>query len=270
MKARKYRLHFILILLAGLALLGWGTQSRLAARTVIPAFQPGERLIYELRWESIKAGEAILEVLPMRQHNGKEVYHFALSVRSNSTLDHIYKVRDRIDAYADADMTRSIFYKQKLREGGYRKDDMVNFHWDKQEAVYIKKNKNPKTISLMEGTFDPLSAFYYVRNQYMTEGMKLECPVSDGRKNIVGRLTVVKRETITVQQGTFDTYLVEPDLREVGGVFRKSKNAKLRVWLTADERHIPVMIQSKVIIGHFVGELVSMNFPKQTVATAAD
>jgi hypothetical protein len=57
--------------------------------------------------------------------------------------------------------------------------------------------------------------------------------------------------------GIFDTYLVEPDLKDIGGVFRKSKNAKLEVWVTSDNRHIPVKIKSKVIVGSFVAELIS-------------
>jgi hypothetical protein len=36
------------------------------------------------------------------------------------------------------------------------------------------------------------------------------------------------------------------------------KNEKLRVWVTADKRHIPVKIKSKVKVGSFVGELISV------------
>ncbi|MGD8845590.1 MAG: DUF3108 domain-containing protein, partial [Desulfobacteraceae bacterium] len=35
------------------------------------------------------------------------------------------------------------------------------------------------------------------------------------------------------------------------------KDAKLRVWITADEKRIPVQIKTKVKVGHFIGELVS-------------
>jgi len=43
----------------------------------------------------------------------------------------------------------------------------------------------------------------------------------------------------------------------VGVVFEKSKNAKIQVWVTADKRRMPVKIKSKVVVGSFVGELVS-------------
>lgn len=267
---RKIIISIFLSIVTTGVLLSSGTQAPLMANTKEPAFRPGERLTYELRWENVKAGKAVLEVLPMRQHNGDTVYHFALTVRSTRTLDKIYKVRDRIDAYADADLTRSVFYKQKLREGGYRKDDKVNFHWDKQEAEYIKKDRDPKTIPIMEGTFDPLSAFYYVRNQHFAENMELMRPVSDGKKNVVGKVAIIKREKITTRQGTYDTFLVEPELKDVGGVFKKSKDAKLQIWVTADARRMPVMVKSKVVIGHFVGELVTADFPAPPQAAVGE
>ncbi|MGA8180500.1 MAG: DUF3108 domain-containing protein, partial [Desulfobacterales bacterium] len=55
----------------------------------------------------------------------------------------------------------------------------------------------------------------------------------------------------------YDTYLIEPELKHIGGVFEKSKNAKIQLWVTADKRKIPVKIKSKVAVGSFVGELVS-------------
>jgi len=67
----------------------------------------------------------------------------------------------------------------------------------------------------------------------------------------------VKREKIKVASGTYDTFLVEPDLQHIGGVFEKSKDAKLKIWVTADKRRIPVKIKSKVIVGSFVAELIS-------------
>ena len=39
-------------------------------------------------------------------------------------------------------------------------------------------------------------------------------------------------------------------------VFKKSKKAKIQIWLTADDRRIPVRIKSKVVVGSFVADLV--------------
>ena len=110
----------------------------------------------------------------------------------------------------------------------------------------------------MPGSFDPLSAFYFVRGTAkVAVGRVIERPITDGNKNIIGRVTVVKRETIRVKGTEYDTFLVEPELKDVGGVFEKSKNARIQIWVTADHRHIPVRLKSKVIVGSFVGDLVS-------------
>ncbi|MFZ0484922.1 MAG: DUF3108 domain-containing protein, partial [Desulfobacterales bacterium] len=81
-----------------------------------------------------------------------------------------------------------------------------------------------------------------------------------GKKCVIGKLSVIKRETLKLKSGTYDTYLIEPELKHIGGVFEKSKNAKIQMWVTADKRRIPVKIKSKVVVGSFVGELVSAEF----------
>jgi len=221
-------------------------------------FQPGEKLTFVLKWESIKAGEAVLEVLPVESVNGEPAYHFVMTARTSRFVDWIYKVRNRIDAYADLNMTRSVHYINKQREGRNRNNVTVDFDWDNNQAHYNNSGQSRDPIALMPGSFDPLSAFYFTRTISLDNNEKIECPVTDGKKNVIGQARVLRRETITTSSGTYDTYVVEPDLRDVGGVFKKSKKAKVHIWVTADERRMPVKIKSKVIIGSFIGELVSV------------
>jgi hypothetical protein len=222
-------------------------------------FQPGEKLDFELKWTVIPAGEATLQVLPMRKDVNNEMYHFVLTAKTNKFADRIYKVRDRIDAYTDKEMTHSLYYAKKQREGKTRKSVIVKFYWDQNQAVYndILKGKKRKPISILPGAFDPLSIFYFARGLPLRINMELERPVTDGKKCVIGKTRILKRETITVKAGTFDTFLIVPELKHIGGVFKKSKNAKIEVWVTADERKIPVKLMSEVIVGKFSAELVS-------------
>jgi hypothetical protein len=91
----------------------------------------------------------------------------------------------------------------------------------------------------------------------LKEGEELKTPVTDGKKCTVGRAKVIKREKIKVKDNVYDTFLVEPDLEQLGGIFEKSKNAKLQIWVTADGASIPVRVKSEVLVGSFVAELVS-------------
>ncbi len=227
------------------------------APPVPPPFLPGEKLDFVLRWEFVNAGAATLEVMPFSVVDGVPAYHFVMTARTNNVIDVFYKVRDRIDTYTDTDMDHSLLYKKRQREGGHKRDIVVRFDWEKEIARYTNFGKPKPPVKLMPGSFDPLSAFYYVRFLDMEPGKTITRPVTDGKKNVMGKVTVVRRETITVEAGTFDTFLIEPDIEHIGGVFEKSEDAKIEVWVTADHRKMPVRIRSKVVVGSFVGELVS-------------
>jgi hypothetical protein len=220
-------------------------------------FYPSEKLTFQLKWTFVPAGEGVLEILPMETINGVKAYHFVLTARTNSFIDCLYKVRDRIDAYTDIEMNHTILYKKKQREGKTKRDVVVDFDWDNNKAQYSTLENVREPIDVLKGSFDPLSAFYYIRLFDLKEKLIIERPVTDGKKCIIGKAFVIKRETLKLAIGTYDTYLIEPEIKHVGGVFEKSKNAKIQVWVTADKRRMPVKIKSKVVIGSFVGELVS-------------
>jgi len=227
-----------------------------AESSAIP-FAPGERLTFQVRWAFIRAGEGTLEIHPMTDVNGSRSYHFSFTARTSEFADLFYKVRDRIDAYTDEAVTRSLLYT-KRQDGKRRRRAEVTFDWEKNKARYTDINEERKPVSIPPGSFDPLSVFYAFRLFELREGLVLELPVTDGKKSITGKATVIRRETIRVRGTSYDTFLVEPDLEHLGGVFEKKKDSKLRIWVTADGTSTPVRIESEVIVGSFVAELVSM------------
>ena len=220
-------------------------------------FSPGEKLTFLLRWGIIPAGEATLAVHPVTEIDGEQANHFVLTARTNDFVDVFYKVRQRIDAFADIDMNRSLLYREVHTVHQTRRDAEIRFNWKKMKAQYVNFGKAEKPIRISPGAFDPLSVFYFSRLFDPGQRDFLERPVTDGKKCVIGRATIVRRETIEVEDRTYDTYLVEPELKEVGGVFKKSRDAKIQVWVTADEHRIPVRIRSKVVIGSFTGDLIS-------------
>ncbi len=232
-----------------------------AQQSVSKPFGPGEKLKFVLKWGNIPAGEATLEVLPVETINGEDAYHFVVTAETNSFVDIFFRVRDKIDSYTDLDVTRSLLYKSKQREGSYKRDILVDFDWTKQQAQYSNASKKKPPLPIFLGTVDPLSALYHVRTNELQEGVDVRRPVTDGRNNVTGTVQVIRRETVKVPAGTFETFLIQPQTEGIGGVFQKSKNAKLYLWVTADHRRMPVKVKSKVAVGSFVGELVSVKNP---------
>lgn len=233
-------------------------------------FEPGEKLMFDLRWSFIKAGQASLEVDSVKTINGRKAYHFVLKARSTPFLDLFYKIRDRIDAYADIKMTHSMLYTKKQREGKTHRDIVVRFDHNTRKAHYSNFNKKRHPIPIQPGTFDPLSIFYFSRLFDLRENQVLTRPVSDGKKCVIGEARVLRRETLDLSCGRFDTFLIEPDLKHVGGVFEKSREAKIQIWITADARRIPVRVKSKVAVGSFIGELISISDTKSIDGQGVD
>ncbi len=234
-------------------------------KTVIPPFAPGEKLTFVLKWGRIPAGKATLEVRSVEDMNGEAAYRFVMTARTSSFVDIFFKVRDTIEGMANTAMDHSLHYRAQQHEGNYKRNIVVRFDWDKQEAQYRDSNEYKEPISIPPGTFDPLSVLYYIRMHPLQENTRITRPVTDGKKSVEGKLHVLKRETVKVPAGKFETYKVEPSTEGIGGVFKKNKKAKLHIWLTADERRLPVKIKSKVAVGSFIGELISITAPPRTM-----
>jgi hypothetical protein len=75
-------------------------------------------------------------------------------------------------------------------------------------------------------------------------------------------VNVLKKETIKIGKNTYKTILISPVLEGLNleGVLEVG-DRKIRVWLTDDERRIPVKVKMKISFGSIVIELVSFELP---------
>ncbi len=245
-----------LALLWAVACCLWATGLKAAE----PPFAVGEKLEYELKWEFIPAGRASLEVLADRRDD-RRGYRFLLRVRSNSFVDLFYKVRERIESFTGADVERSWLYRERSR-GSERKDVVVRFDWEEHTAQYANFGKKRDPIDIAPGTFDPLASFYAFRLHDLEGKSSIAFPVTDGKKHFPAKVLIKGKRRIQVGKRSYVTYLIEPEVNYFGGVFEKSENPRVRLWLTADERKIPVKIEVKVVVGSIVAELIEARFGK--------
>jgi hypothetical protein len=224
-------------------------------------FQLGEKLTYKGKWGEIPAGELTLEVLPKETVNGVEAYHVAMITKTNAVVDLIYKIRERQDSYIDTGMTHSIFYKKK-NESKHPRDESITFDWQKFEATCTKFGKENPPVKIMPGTFDLLALFYVLRFQNLKQNSEIKLPLTDGDLNIEVKVIVGKRSIIEVEGKKYETIEITPNMEMLDKldkykVVKKSDNPQLKVWVTADEKKIPVKIRSKVGIISFDFDLVT-------------
>lgn len=223
-------------------------------------FQDNEILKFKIRWGFIPAGEVVLEVAPQTEINHQQALHFILTAKTYEAIDLFYKFRERVDSYVDTAVSKSLLYK-KNQSGKRKRDIEVVFDWQKNQAQYTNFGEALAQIELLPGTLDPLSALYHLRMMGFETDKALHRPVTDGKTIVQGQARIIGKEKIKLFGTTYDTIILEPDMKDVKGVFEKSKNAKMYIWVTDDERKMLVKLKSKVVVGSFVAELIEHNYP---------
>jgi len=217
-------------------------------------FRIPEKLVYDLKWIGIRAGTASIEIV-----NEGDITKIISQANSLDFISLFYKVEDRIESTLSQGSShlpigQPIRYRVKIREGKHRRDKEVIFDHKKGKALYFDyRNDEEEEFEVPSPVFDPVSGFYYFRTLELVVGEPVYITVFDNKKIWDVEVQVLRKETVTLPAGTFDTIVVKPLLKSEG-IF--SKKGEVHVWLTDDEKHIPVLVTLKVKIGSVTATLV--------------
>ena len=214
------------------------------------AFSKGERLVFDVGYSFIVAGEAVMSVPSEGTMFGRPVYEVAFTVHSTPTFSWIYKVEDRYESYVDEQGIFPWMFVQSVHEGSYRREFTAWFDQVKHVAYADKKQ-----FPIPPYVHDAVSAFYYVRTlDYSKSKIGEKVLLQNFFKDTTYSLPVkfLGRQRIDVDAGTFDCIIVEPLMKE-GGLFKSE--GRVIIWLTDDERKIPVKVSTKIVIGSIEAEL---------------
>jgi len=211
-------------------------------------FSVGEKIDFHVMFGLIPAGKAQLAVVGMDTVNGQLTYHAVSTAQSAKAYDLVFKVRDSVETWFDADTIYSHFFRKRLNEGPYRDEKVVNYDLVNHRVQWWDDGNEKPAITVPPRVQDVLSAGYKVRTLPMTIGDTISVQTHDVNKTYDLLVVVHGREKVETGLGKFDCYKVEPVLRS-GGIFKKEKGARVFVWVTTDDRRIPVKMQSKVSFG---------------------
>jgi len=244
------RLIFIYVMIIPLVIFFFEVHAN--ARGNLP-FHEGEKITFQARWGLIPAGESILEVLPSKIVKGVPAYHFSMITETNRYIDLIYKVRERQDSYVDTNLTHTLLYT-KQSEGKHPRNVVVNIDWERKTASYNNFGEEMNPVSILPGTFDPLSLIYVIRLHALAEGTVITIPVTDGKTCIPAKAEISRRESIIVLGKQYDAVLVESDLEVLD---KDGDGSNLKIWFTADDRKVPIRMQFKRHVIEFTFDIVA-------------
>ena len=223
----------------------------------IHAFFPGETLTYDISWSRmVSAGTAVMEVREEKLPDGGAGLKFVVTGRSVGLLEKLYPVDDLVESSFDPRSRDSVSYRLKESYGGHKRIREVAFDRTRNR-VASRLNEDPvEDLAVPEHALDGLSTLYALRlHEEFVVGKIFTIEVFDSSKNWSVEIHTLGREKLTTPLGEFATIKVktypkyEGEFKDKGEVF---------IWLTDDNRRVPLLMKSKLAFGSFVFTLLGM------------
>jgi hypothetical protein len=232
-------------------------QDSLSAKSVVMlrtvpnrAFTVGERLVFDVGYSFITAGEAMFVIDRIDTVNGRPCYRIYFTVNSLPSFSWIYRVEDRYETVVDMQGLFPWRFSQRIREGKYARDFQAEF-----DQINHVARTSEGIFPIPPYVQDVVSAFYYTRTvdfSGFSVGQKMTMQNFYKDSTYVLSVKFLGRQRITVKAGTFDCIIVEPLIRE-GGLFKSE--GRVLIWMTDDERKIPVKVSTQIVVGSIEAEL---------------
>jgi hypothetical protein len=236
----------------------------------IISYKAGEKVNYAVHYGLINGGIATLE-LNNEILDGKEVLHSKILAKTTGLADAVFKVLDIYEVYMNPETELPVKSIRNIREGKYRKYNMVLFdHTTRTDSAILTSDLTGIHIT-QKGIHDILSCFYYFRNHILP----LDSNLQAGKLTTITtwftdelypvRLKFIGTEVIKTKAGKIKCYKFNP-VTETGRLFKTEEDVSF--WFSADKNFLPVKIRFDIFVGAFSVEMLSyegLAYPLETV-----
>jgi hypothetical protein len=213
-------------------------------------FPVGERMEYSVTWEGIRLGAGSLSVEAIDTVQDRPVYRVALEMAGGPPF---YRVEDRIVSWIQPVPFASLQFAQKQKEGNYRRDrkivldaeSLTYTRYDLKDGEYVP-NQEEADVPIPSGALDEISYLYLARLLPLEVGQRYEFERYFKEDGNPATVEVLRREEIRVPAGRFKTIVLRPEIA-TDGMF--GEGGKAEVYVTDDERRIPVRLKTSLSVG---------------------
>jgi len=261
MKIRRFSWLFaILTVFAVLA----GSVSRAGEATIKPEtlpvytpkfypFEKGEKEVYRASWNGMFSVATAEVTTTSNVVDGKKVYQVRVETKTAKALDLIWKMRDTVSSTFDAKSLSPSHYLFNQRENSRVIDTEAKLDPTAKRWAVTRQQVGKKTRTYSfdsQNTFDPVTAVYLARSVDFKVGDKLFFKIFGGRYHYLLELFVEKKEPVELQSGkTIDAFKIVPRVQNLKKTGYASRLREAAIWISADDRRLPIKLSSKVLFG---------------------
>ncbi|MFT4203291.1 MAG: DUF3108 domain-containing protein [Chitinophagaceae bacterium] len=233
----------------------WGQNDLKVCGVTNNSFAVGESITYSIFYSVVgvyfNAGTANFKTTGEKFADA-DVYHTVGTGWTNAKYDWIFKVRDRYESYYDKQSMLPVKFIRNVNEGKYKRSQTALFDHAKG-TVLTEENKQ---ISVPKCSFDIISALFNVRSldfDKIAVNTKIVFDMYLAGEVYHMYLRYLGKENVETKLGTFKAIKVKPLLLK-GNVFKGGE--KMTAWISDDDNHIPVRIESDLSVGSIKVDLM--------------
>lgn len=209
----------------------------------------GEDLEYSISYGFLNAGVANMSY---KIDTATGMYFINMTGRTIGVANAIYKILDIYDCYVDPETNLPVKAVRNVREGSYREYNEVIFdHHSWPDSTIAISQKSGLHI-LPKNILDILTAFYYLRTEYISKGLEvgemveIKTYFTDELWDF--RVRYAGKEKIKTQFGKINCLKFNP-VTEVGRAFKT--NDDMTFWISDDKNLIPIRVRVDLRVGKF-------------------
>jgi hypothetical protein len=269
------RLAGVLILAAAMIPAAWSQLT--PGDTGLAPFASGERLVYHVDWTpplwlfflpAMDAGEATLTLAGETQYKDKKALKIIFTARSSGALAKFVgkSIDDSYEFTTDPETFCTYCVSKREREGKRMRDiDIVYLHDTRQAHIREVDVSGSIPRVLRDKDYDGIppcvkdlfSALYVLRKSDLAANSSRQVLIADNERVREVEIRVGKSERVHTPAGDYKAWQVNT-VAVFGGLFKNG--GQFRMWLSADDRKIPVKFEAKISLGKVTGNLIEARF----------
>jgi hypothetical protein len=220
------------------------TQATVPVRPAPLPFGVGESATYRVSYNVVgRVGTGTMQILGVDTIRGRPAFHALFTLRGRFLFA---QVNNRFESWLDVRDVYSHRFEQSTHEVNFRRRRTREFfpaelRWTGQTNDRPESGTLPTAMPLDDTAF-----LYFVRTLDLEVGREYSLDRYWNADGNPVRIRVLRRETVRVPAGTFDTLVLQPVIR-TSGLF--SEGGEAEVYFNEAEPRQLVMLKAKVSFG---------------------
>jgi hypothetical protein len=234
-----------------------------------PPLKPGEQLKYRVSWAIVPgAGEIVVSAKNNPEASGEIDITTTTSTRGIARI--LLPFDATSDSYYDATTGHLMSLHERSHTRGKHAEHVVTFDYSSRRALYAEMGATkPRSLSMPEGSPDDLiTALLETRSWNLKPGEARDALVLFNDDFYELTIHALRYEDVDTAMGTLHALVLQPRMEKTPpkGMFRKGSS--VRVWISQDERRLPLRFEVEFNIGTGVATLDGYQAPTSAASSA--